>query len=71
MGYYEKEWLSSNYHGVSPSYYAQYVDIFLVFSSNNEAKRFSSYLNSRHSNKKFAIETEVNKVIPLYRCPYW
>ena len=53
MGHYEKEWLNS-YDGVSPSYYTRYVD---------EAKRFFSYLNSRHPNVKFTMETEVHKVI--------
>ena len=63
MGHYEKEWLS-NYDGVSPSYYTRYVDdIFSVFNSNDEAKRFFSYLNSRQPNIEFTIETEVNKVI--------
>ena len=65
MDHYEKEWLS-NYDGVSLSYYTRYVDdIFPVFNSHDEAKRFFSYLNSRHPNVKFTIETEVNKVIPF------
>ena len=65
MDHYEKEWLS-NYDGVSLSCYTRYVDdIFPVFNSHNEAKRFLSYLNSRHPNVKFIIETEVNKVIPF------
>ena len=65
MGHYEKDWLS-NYDGVSPSYYTRYVDdIFSVFNSHDEAKRFFSYLNSRHPNVKFTMETEVNKVIPF------
>ena len=51
---------------VSPSYYTQYVDnIFLVFDSRDETKRFFFYLNSRHPNIKFNMETEVNKVIPF------
>ena len=55
MGYYEKEWLS-NYDGVSPSYYTRYIDdIFSVFNSHDEAKRFFSYLNSRQPNIKFTI----------------
>ena len=65
MGHYEKEWLT-NYDGVSPSYYTRYVDdIFLVFNSNDEAKRYFSYLNSRHPNIKFTMKTEVIKVIPF------
>ena len=50
----------SNYDGVPPSYYTQYVDIFLVFNSHDEAKQF---FPSRHPNVKVTMETEVNKVI--------
>ena len=65
MSHYEKKWLS-NYDGVSPSYYTRYVDdIFLVFNSNDDTKRFVSYLNLRHRNIKFTMETEVNRVIPF------
>ena len=65
MCHYEKEWLNS-YDVVSPSYYTRYVDdIFSVFNSHDEAKRFFSYLNSRHPNVKFTMETEVHKVIPF------
>ena len=65
MSHYEKEWLS-NYDGVSPSYYTRYVDdIFAVFNSHDETKRFFSYLKSRHPNLRFTIETKVNKVIPF------
>ena len=73
IGLYEKKkkWLSSNYHGVSPSYYTPYVNnTFSVFNSNDKAKRSFSYLNSRDTNIKFTMETEVNKVIPLFGCPY-
>ena len=65
MSHYEREWLS-NYDGVSPSCYTRYVDdIFSVFNSHDKAKRFFSYLNSRHPNVKFTMETEVNEVIPF------
>ena len=60
MGQYEKEWLS-NYNDFSPSYYARYIDdIFSIFNLHDEAKRFFCYLNSRHSNIKFAVKTEVH-----------
>ena len=29
-------------------YYRRYVDIFVLFKSNNHLKRFQSYLNSCH-----------------------
>ena len=63
--HYEKEWLS-NYDGVSPSYYPRYADYdFSVFNYHDDVKRFFSYLNSRHPNLKFTMETEVNKFIPF------
>ena len=70
MGHYEKEWLSND-DRVSPSCDTRYADdIFSVFNSHDEAKSFFSYLNSRHSNVKFTMETGVNKDIPLFGCPY-
>ena len=63
MGHHKKEYLS-NYNGVLPSFYARYVDdIFLVFNLHDEEKRFFYYLNLKHPNVKFTVETEVNKVI--------
>ena len=59
MGHYEKEWLS-NYDGVPPSYYTRYVDdIFSVFNSPNEAKRFLSYHNSRQLNVRKQRSTKL------------
>ena len=34
-----------------------------VFNLHDEAKWFFSFLTSRHPNVKFAMETEVNKVV--------
>ena len=63
---YAKAFLIASSDGASPSYYAQSVDdIFSVFNSHDQAKRFFSYLNSRHPNVKFTIEIEVNKAIPF------
>ena len=59
-----KKKMLSNYDGVLPSYCTQYVDnMFSVFNSHDEARRFFSYLNSRHPNVKVTMETEVNKII--------
>ena len=70
MGHYEKEWLSND-DRVSPSCDTRYADdIFSVFNSHDEAKSFFFYLNSRHPNVKFTMETGVNKDIPLFECPY-
>ena len=65
LDHYKKVWLS-NYDRVSPLCYSRYGDdIFLVFNLHDEAKQFFSYLNSRHPNVKFTMETETNKVIPF------
>ena len=53
-----------------PSYYRRNVDdVFSVFNNSFEAKEFFSYINTRHPNIKFTIETEVNKIIPFLDVP--
>ena len=65
MGHNEKLWLE-NIQGTPPSYYRRYVDdIFSVFNNSFEAKEFFNYINTRHPNIKFTMETEVNKIIPF------
>ena len=49
-----------------PSYYRRNVDdIFSVFNNSFEAKEFFNYINTRHPNIKFTMETKVNKIIPF------
>ena len=38
---------------------------FSVFDNGFEAKEFFNYINTTHSNIKFTMETEVNKIIPF------
>ena len=65
MGHNEKLWIE-NFQGTPPSYYRRYVDdIFSVFNNSFEAKELFNYINTRHPNIKFTIETEVNKNIPF------
>ena len=65
MGNNEKLWIE-NFQGTPPSYYRRYVDdIFSVFNNSFEAKEFFNYINTRHPNIKFTMETEVNKIIPF------
>ena len=65
MGHNEKLWIE-NFQGTPPSYYRRYVDdIFSVFNNSFEAKEFFNYINTRHPNIKFTMETEVNKIIPF------
>ena len=65
MGHNEQLWLE-NFQGTSTSYYRRYVyDSFSVFNDGFEAKEFFNYFNIRHTNIKFTMETEVNKIIPF------
>ena len=65
MGHNEKLWIK-NFQGTPPLYYRRYVDdIFLVLNNSFEAKEFFNYINTRHPNIKFTMETEVNKIIPF------
>ena len=65
MGHNEKLWIE-NFQGTPPLYYRRYVDdIFLVLNNSFEAKEFFNYINTRHPNIKFTMETEVNKIIPF------
>ena len=64
MGHNEKLWIE-NFQGTPPSYYRSCVDdIFSVFNNSFEAKEVFNYINTRHPNVKFTMETEVNKIIP-------
>ena len=65
MGHNEKLWIE-NFQENPPSHYRRYVDdIFSVFNNSFEAKEFFNYINTRHPNIKFTMETEVNKIIPF------
>ena len=60
--------MKMNFDGILPSYYTQYVDNFSFLNVHGEAKWLFSYLNSRHPNAKFAMETEVNllMIVPIF-----
>ena len=65
MGRNEKLWIE-NFQGTPLSYYRRYVDdTFSVFSNSLEATEFFNYINTRHPNIKFTMETEVNKFNPF------
>ena len=67
LGYHEKNWLNeykNNGGRAGPLFYRRYVDdIFAVFQNQNEASDFLQYLNSRHSNIKFTMETNVDNIL--------
>ena len=64
MGRNKKFWIE-NFQETPPSSYRRYVNIFSVFNNSSEAKGLLNYINTRHPNIKFTMETEVNKVIPF------
>ena len=65
MGHNKKLW-TENFQGTPPSEFRRYVDdIFSIFNKSFEAKEFFNYINVRHLNIKFTMETEVNKIIPV------
>ena len=65
VGHNKKLW-TKNFQGTPPSYYRRNMDdISSVFNNSFEAKNFFNYINTRHPNMKFTMETEVKKIIPF------
>ena len=64
LAHHEQNWLDSFPLEYRPFYYPRYVDdIFVLFKSSDQLKRFQSYLNSCHVYMSFTIETEQNNKI--------
>ena len=58
LSYHEKNWLNSCPQGFKPVFYRRYVDnIFVLFKSNDHLKYFQEFLNSRHINMSFSMQT--------------
>ena len=56
---FENIWLKDCSHSLKPVFYRRYVDdIFALFSSLNQAKKFKKYFSSKHPNKNFLLEKE-------------
>ena len=65
VGHNKKLW-TKNFQGTPPSYYRRNMDdISSVFNNSFEAKNFFNYINTRHPNMKFTMESEVKKIIPF------
>ena len=62
-----RDWCTLEYR---PLYYWRYVDIFILFKSSDQLKRFQSYLNSCHVNisltKKLNRKTKHHSLRPLF-----
>jgi len=61
MCFHEKTWLSECPDSFRPIFYRRYVDdTFILFRDKSHASQFLDYMNSRHVNINFTMETEVN-----------
>ena len=70
MSYYEQQWLDDCPVDFKPAFYRRYVDdTFLLFHHRDHAEKFLTYLNEKHSNIKFTMESN-NKILCLFWM-YW
>ena len=59
--YHESNWLSDCPKDFKPVYYKRYVDdVFVLFNKPEHAQFFLEYMNKKHKNMVFSIETEIN-----------
>ena len=55
MGSFENKWLKDSPHSLKPVFYRRYVDdIFVLFSSLDQAEKFKKYLSSKHPSINFS-----------------
>ena len=56
---FENKWLKDCPHSLKPVFYRRYIDdIFVLFSSLDQAEKFKKYLSSKHPNINFSLEKE-------------
>ena len=57
--HFEKNWLQNFPSDLKPYYYRRHVhDIFVLFNSPQHLQAFRNFLNGRHANMSFTIESE-------------
>ena len=57
--HFEKYWLQNYPSDFKPYYYRRYVDdIFVLFTSPKYLEAFQNFLNGRHANKSFTVQSE-------------
>ena len=61
--HFEKNWLQNCPSDFKPYYYWYYVDIFVLFTSPQHLEAFQNFLNGRHGNMSFTIESEKQTVL--------
>ena len=65
MGHHERIWLQQ-YDGPEIYFYRRYVDdTFCLFNNETDALEFFHYINDKHPNITFTMETEVNHKLPF------
>ena len=58
---FENKWLKDCPNSLRPVFYRRYVDdIFVLFSSLDEAEKFKKYLFFKHPNINFSLEKEID-----------
>ena len=56
----ENKWLKDCPDSLKPVFYRRYVDdIFVLFSSLDQAKMFKKYFSSKHPNINFSLEKKM------------
>ena len=64
LDFHEEKWMSDCLSEFAPVFYRRYVDdCFLIFNEKEHAPLFLDYLNSKHQNINFTMETESNNQI--------
>ena len=56
--HFEKNWLQNCPSDFKPHYCWGYVNIFVLFTSPKHLEAFRNFLNGRHANMSFTIESE-------------
>ena len=65
--HFEKNWLQNCPSDFKPYYYRRYVDdIFVLFTSPQYLEAFQNFLNGRHANISFKIESEKQNIVHCY-----
>ena len=56
---FEKKWLKDCHHSLKSVFYRRYVDdVFVLFSSFDQAEKFKKHSSSKHPSIKFSLEKE-------------
>ena len=69
--YYENNWLKDCRKYFKPVFCERYVDnIFVLFNKPEHAQFFLEYINKKHKNVKFSMETEIHRSLSFLDVKY-